>query len=121
LFSLLNLLISANFDAGTSFIEGWIERATCDRYELTGTVRDTTGRPVPYAVIEVTYLDDRLTTRSGGDGAFTVAANEAACDQRPPSTVTILVLAEDYRPKRQSVPFDRDSVELTLDPRDFRP
>ena len=121
MFVAINLIVSANFEAGTSFVERWIVRATCNRYELEGTIRDTSGRPVPYAVIEVSYLDERLTTRSRSDGTFALQAAESVCDRRPPATVTVLVIAENYRPKRQSVPFTESTLDLALDARDFRP
>lgn len=121
LFLLTSLVVSANFDTGLRIVEGWIQRATCDRYELAGTVRGTHGGPVPYAVVEVSYLDERLTTRSNHDGRFSVAAAEAVCDRRPPASVRVVVVADDFRPKSQSVPFDAESIEVTLDPRDFRP
>lgn len=120
LFVALNLIVSANFEAGTDIVERWILRATCDQYELSGRVRDPMGRPVAYAVIEVSYLDERLSTRSEGDGSFRVAAAEAVCDRRLPSNVSLLVVADDYRPKQQQVPFDAGSVEVTLEARDFR-
>ena len=50
-----------------------------------------------------------------------LAAAEAVCDRRPPASVQVLVMADDFRPKRQSVPFEAGEVELTLDPREFRP
>ena len=121
LFLGLSALINANFDATVSYVEGWIVRVTCDQYELTGTVRDTRGRPVPYAVVEVSFLDERLTTRSNVDGSFKLAADESVCDRRTPSNVQLLVVAEDFRPKTTAVPYDEGSVEVTLDPRDFRP
>jgi len=121
LFFVLNFLISANYETGVSFIERWIVRATCDQYRLEGTIRDASGRPVQFALIEVTYLDDRLTTRSLGDGSFRIEAAEPVCDRAPPANVGVLVVAEGFRPKRQAVPAGQDTVELTLDARDFRP
>ena len=121
LFLGLSALINANFDATVSYVEGWIVRVTCDQYELTGTVRDTRGRPVPYAVVEVSFLDERLTTRSNVDGSFKLAADESVCDRRTPPNVQLLVVAEDFRPKTTAVAYDEGSVEVTLDPRDFRP
>jgi hypothetical protein len=121
LFVVLNVLISANYDVGTGFIERWIIRATCSEYGLKGTVRDTDGSPVPFAIVEATYLDTTLTTRSNSDGSFVLTTDEAVCEQRAPPNVTVLVLADDYRPKRQSVPFDLGSLDVTLDPREFRP
>ena len=120
-FLLLNVLVNASYDAGTGFIERWIIRATCTQYELHGTVRDPTGKPVPYAVVEVTYLEDQLSTRSGTDGSFALKAAEPVCDRGPPAIVTLLVLAEEYRPKRQSLGFEVASVEVLLEPREFRP
>jgi hypothetical protein len=121
LFVVMNFLVSANFEAGVNVVERWIVRAMCDRYQLAGTVRGTDGRPVPYAVVEVSYQDERLTTRSNTDGAFMVAAAEAECNRRPPARVELLVIADDFRPRRQSVPFEAGSVEVKLDARDFRP
>jgi hypothetical protein len=121
LFVVLNVIVSANFEAGTTFIERWIVRATCSHYELKGTVRATSGRPVAFAVVEASYLDERLTTRSGVDGEFTLRAAEAVCDRRPPRNVTLLVMADEYRPKSQSVPFDSETFDVTLDARDLRP
>jgi hypothetical protein len=121
LFLGLSYVINANFDAGVGIVERWIVRATCDQYELAGTVRDPQGRPVPFAVVEVSYLDERLTTRSNTDGSFKLAADEAVCDRRPPRNVQLIVLADDFRPKTTDVPFDESSVDVTLDARDFRP
>lgn len=120
LFVALGFVVSANYEAGTDMVERWILRATCDQYELAGRVRDATGRPVAYAVIEVSYLDERFATRSAGDGSFRIVAAEPVCDRRLPSSVSLLVMAEEYRPKQQQVPFDAGSIEVTLDPRDFR-
>jgi len=121
LFLALDFIVNANFEAGVGVVERWIVRATCDQYELEGTVRGTNGQPVPYAVVEVSYLDERLTTRSNTDGTFMLAAAEAVCNRRPPARVQLLVLADDFRPKRQAVPFEAGSVEVMLDARDFRP
>jgi hypothetical protein len=120
-FVLLSAIVSAGHDAGTGFIERWIIRATCDQYELRGTVRDAAGKPVPYAVVEVTYLDEQLSTRSGADGAFALKAAEPVCDQAPPQNVALLVLADEYRPKRQTLGFEVGLVDVRLEPREFRP
>ena len=120
-FVLLNMLVSVSHDPGVGLIERWIIRATCSQYELRGAVRDVAGKPIPYAVVEVTYPGAQLTTRSGTDGAFAIKAPEASCDEAPPANVTLLVVAEEYRPKRQSLAFDLESVEVRLDPREFRP
>jgi hypothetical protein len=121
LFVALNFIVSANFEAGVDIVERWIVKATCDQYELTGRVRDSRGEPVPFAVVEASYLDERLTTRSNLDGTFMLAAAEAVCDRRPPASVQVLVMADDFRPKRQAIPFEAGEVELTLDAREFRP
>jgi hypothetical protein len=121
LFLGLNAVINANFEAGVGIVERWIVRATCDRYELSGTVRDSRGRPVPYAVVEASFLGERLTTRSNTDGSFRLAAGEAVCDRRPPRSVQLVVIADDFRPKTSSVPYDAGSIDVTLDSRDFRP
>lgn len=121
LFLGLSFLVSSNFDASVGYVERWIVRVTCDQYELAGTVRDTRGRPVPYAVIEASFLDERLTTRSNVDGSFIVAADKTVCDRRLPRSVQLLVVADDFRPKTTAVPYDAGSVEVTLDARDFRP
>jgi hypothetical protein len=121
LFLGLSFLVNANFDASVAYVEGWIVRVTCDQYELAGTVRDTRGLPVPYAVVEVSFLDERLTTRSNVDGSFMLAADKSVCDRRTPRNVQLLVAADDFRPKTTAVPYDAGSVEVTLDARDFRP
>ena len=121
LFLVLSFLVSVNFNASVGFFERWIVKYTCDQYELKGTVRDTQGRPVPYAVVEVSYLDERLSTRSNLDGSFTLMADEAVCDRRLPRNVQLLVMADDFRPKNTTVAYDEGSVEVMLDARDFRP
>jgi hypothetical protein len=120
-FVLLNMVVSVGHDAGVGFIERWIVRATCSQYELHGSVRDVAGKPVPYAVVEVSFNEQQLSTRSGVDGAFVVQAAEADCDQAPPPNVTLLVLADEFRPKRQTLAFDAGSIDVRLDPREFRP
>ena len=121
LFLILSFLVTANRDASVGFFERWIVKYTCDQYELRGTIRDTQGRPVPYALIEVSFLEERLSTRSNVDGSFTLMADEAVCDRRLPRNVQLLVMADDFRPKNTTVPYDEGSVEVTLDARDFRP
>jgi hypothetical protein len=121
LFLAVNFVVTANFEASTNLFERWIVRATCNQFELSGVVRDTSGRPVAYAVVEVSYLDERLTTRSTSDGTFVLTAAEAICDRRAPRDVSLLVMADEFRPKRQAVPFDAATVEVLLDPRGFRP
>jgi hypothetical protein len=121
LFLALGFIVGAGWEPGVAVVERWIVRAMCDQYELKGTVRGPQGKPIPYAVIEATYLDERLTTRSNPDGTFALTAAEAVCGRRPPRSVQVLVLADDFRPKRHSVPFEMASLEITLDARDFRP
>jgi hypothetical protein len=121
LFLVLSFLVNANFSASVDYVEGWIVRATCDQYELEGTVRDVRGRPVAYAVVEASYLDERYTTRSQTDGTFVITAEERVCERRPPRSVQLVVMADDFRPKQTSVAYDAGSVEVTLEPRDFRP
>jgi hypothetical protein len=119
LFLILSFLVTANRDASVGFFERWIVKYTCDQYELKGTIRDTQGRPVPYALIEVSFLEERLSTRSNVDGSFTLMADEAVCDRRLPRNVQLLVMADDFRPKNTTVPYHEGSVEVTLDTRDF--
>jgi hypothetical protein len=121
LFLILNFIVSANFEASVGMVERWIIRATCDQYELSGKVRDSRGRPVAFAVVEVSYLDERLATRTNGDGSFRLAAEESVCDRRLPRNVQLLVLADDFRPKTSLVEFEAGTVEVTLEPRDLRP
>jgi len=120
-FVLLNMIVSASRDAGTGLIERWIIRATCAQYELHGSIRDATGKPVSYAVVEVTYLSEQLTTRSGTEGLFALKAAAPVCDQAPPASVTLLVQADEFRPKRQTLGFDVATIEVRLEPREFRP
>jgi hypothetical protein len=121
LFLLLSAIVNANFDASVGVIERWIVRATCDEYALVGTVSDAEGRPVPFAVVEASFLDERLTTRSNTDGSFVIAANEPVCDRRPPRNVQLIVMADDFRPKTTAVPFEAGSIDVTLDARELRP
>jgi hypothetical protein len=121
LFLVLSFVVSTNFDAMVGFVERRIVRATCSQYRLAGTVRDIGGRPVPFAVIEASYLDERLTTRSNVDGTFSLVEAEAVCDRGVPRSIQLLVMADDFRPRRQAVPFETDSLEITLEARDFRP
>lgn len=121
LFVVLNFLVSANFEAVTGYFERWIIRATCEQYEVQGTVRSAAGVPVPYAVIEVAYLDERLSTRSTTDGSYVIRAAAPECDRVAPASVSMLVVAEGYRPKRQTVPFATVTLDVALDAQDFRP
>ena len=77
---------------------------------------------MPYAVVEASYLDERLATRSNDDGTFVLAAAEAVCDRRPPANVQLVVMADDFRPKRQAVPFEAGVASRSRSiARDFRP
>ena len=121
LFLVLDFVVSANFEASVSYVENWITRRLCDQYELSGTVRDTQGRPVPFAIVEASFLDERLTTRSNTDGSFMLEAKEPACGRTPPRNVRLVVMADDFRPKTTTVPYESSSIEIRLDARDFRP
>ena len=121
LFFALNFIVSANFDAMVGFLEQRIVQATCSRYELSGTVRDVRGRPVPFAIVEASYLDERLSTRSNLDGTFLLTEAEAVCDRRDPRSVQLLVMADGFLPKRQAVPFGTSMLEIAVESRDFRP
>jgi hypothetical protein len=121
IFVALSFVVSVNFEAATSYFERWIIRATCDQYELAGTVRDTSGQPVPFAVVEVSYLDERLTTRSNTDGTYVLREAAPVCDRAPPRNVAVLVVADAFRPKRAVVPFVTAELDFALDARDFRP
>jgi hypothetical protein len=117
----LDFIVSANFEASVAYVERWITRALCDRYELSGTVRDAQGRPVAFAVVEASFLDERLATRSNTDGTFVLEASEVVCDRTPPRNVQLVVVADAFRPKTTTVPYETSTVEIKLDSRDFRP
>lgn len=119
IFVLLDLFVVASRDASTSLIERWIINATCETYEVAGTVRDTRGQPIPFAIIEAAYLDERLVTRSGPDGRFRIAAEEPLCDRMPPRDAAITVVSDDHRPQRQVIPFDQTKLDLVLQPNSF--
>jgi len=118
LFFALNLAISVTEDARTGAIERWIRRATCDRYALTGTVRDARGAPIAFATIEAVYLDQRLTTRSRNDGRFELAGRRKDCEDRP-DVVSVYVSADEFRGKRRVLPFNEGTLDVVLDPLDF--
>ncbi|HUL80965.1 MAG TPA: carboxypeptidase-like regulatory domain-containing protein [Gammaproteobacteria bacterium] len=118
LFFALNLAITVTEDARTSAIERWILRATCDRYALSGTVRDPQGAPIPFATIEAVYLDQRLSTRSRNDGRFQLAGQHKDCDERP-DVVSVYVSADEFRGKRRVLPFDEGTLDVVLDRADF--
>ena len=118
LFFALNLAITVTEDARTGAIERWILRATCERYALSGTVRDPQGAPVAFATIEAVYLDRRLATRSGGDGRFRLEGRRKDCEERP-DVVSVYVSADDFRGKRRVLPFDEGTLDVVLDRVDF--
>lgn len=120
-FVVLSVIVSANYEAATGYFERWIIRATCEQYEVQGTVRSAAGVPVPYAVIEVAYRDERLSTRTNTDGSYVIRAAAPDCDRVAPANVSVLVVAEGYRPKRQTVPFSAVALDVALDSQDFRP
>lgn len=112
-FYLFGLLFAATFEAQTSFIEGWILRATCDDYALQGTVRDSTGMPIAFATIEATVAGDHFATRSGPDGHYRLVGKIRNCDVDR-SAVSIEVSADDYRPARTLERFDRPTLDVVL-------
>ena len=118
LFFALNIAISMTEDARTGLIERWILRATCERYALTGTVRDAQGAPIAFATIEAVYLDQRLATRSGNDGRFQLAGRRKDCEDRP-EVVSVYVSAEEFRAKRRVLPFGEGTFDVVLDRIDF--
>lgn len=118
LFFVLNVAISVTEDARTGAIERWIRRASCERYALSGTVRDPQGAPIAFATIEAVYLDQRLTTRSNNDGRFQLAGHRKDCEERP-DVVTVYVTADEFRAKRRVLTFNEGSFDVVLDRADF--
>ena len=118
LFFALNIAISVTNDARTGAIERWITRATCDRYALSGSVRDAHGMPIAFATIEAVILDQRLTTRSREDGRFQLAGRRKNCGEQP-DVVSVYVTADDFRAKRRVLPFDENTLDIVLDRVDF--
>lgn len=118
LFFALNIAISVTNDARTGAIERWITRATCDRYALSGSVRDAQGMPIAFATIEAVILDQRLTTRSREDGRFQLAGRRKNCGEQP-DVVSVYVTADDFRAKRRVLPFDENTLDIVLDRVDF--
>lgn len=113
IFYVLGLAIGPHFDVGRDLIERWIVRATCSKYELSGFVHDDERAPVQYAFIDVAYLDQHMTTRSGPDGRFKVSSKERICD-RQSDVVQLYVSANTYRPTRRVLRFDEKTVDVTL-------
>lgn len=118
LFFALNAAITVTRDESDGIIERWIIRATCDTYELSGTVRDAEGAPIAFALVEAVYLDQRLTTRSRGDGRFRLAGSHKTCDEQP-EVVSVYVSAEDFRGKRRVLQYDEATLDVVLDRVEF--
>lgn len=118
LFFILNLAISATEETSTGWIERWIIRATCENYELSGSVKDAEGAPIAFALVEAVYLDQRLTTRSRGDGQFRLAGNHKTCEEQP-EVVAVYVSADDFRQKRRVLRYDESTLDIVLDRVDF--
>lgn len=117
-FYVLDVVYSASREPSIGLIERWIVKATCHQYELAGSVRDPKGVPIPFAVIEAAYLDERLTTRSGPDGKYRILADMPLCDRQPRSAA-ITVIADVHRPARQVLPFDQTTFDVVLQPSSF--
>src|SRR5262245_13242785 len=83
LFYVLSVANNATADSRTTWIEHWILRATCEKYQLSGSVSDAQGTPIPFALVEAIYLDQRLTTRSQTDGRFQLAGSRKTCEDQP--------------------------------------
>jgi hypothetical protein len=115
---MLNEAITVTQPGSTGLIERWISRATCDKYELGGTVRDAEGAPIPFAIVEVVYLDRRLSTRSRGDGQFRLVGDAKTCEEKA-EVVSVFVSAEDFREKRRVLEFGTSKLEIVLDRADF--
>ena len=118
LFFALNIAITVTNDARTGAIERWLVRATCDRYALSGSVKDAQGMPVAFATIEAVVLDQRLTTRSREDGRFQISGRRKNCEEQP-DVVSVYVTADEFRAKRRVLPFGEDSLDIVLDRVDF--
>jgi hypothetical protein len=114
----LNAAITVTQDESVGLIERWIMRATCDNYELSGSVRDAQGAPIPFAVVEALYLEQRLSTRSRGDGRFRLVGDHKTCDEQP-EVVSVFVSAEDFRAKRRVLRYGEPTLDVVLDRADF--
>lgn len=114
----LNSAISVTREESTGIIERWIIRATCDNYELEGTIRDPQGAPVPFALVEALYLDQRLTTRTRGDGRYRIVGNHKTCEEQP-EVVSVYVSAERFREKRRVLEYRESTLDVVLDRADF--
>ena len=118
LFFALNIAITVTDDARTGAIERWIVRATCDRYALSGSVRDPQGMPIAFATVEAVFLDQRLTTRSREDGRFQLSGRRRNCQEQP-DVVSVYVTADEFHAKRRVLPFDENTLDIVLDRVDF--
>jgi hypothetical protein len=114
IFYVLSLLIGPHFEVGTDLIEGWIIRATCTNYTLTGATRDAAGKAVPFAVVEAIYDGQRLATRSGDDGRFKLASAKRVCPPQP-DAVSVSASADGFRAARRILSFDQRSIVFTLE------
>jgi hypothetical protein len=117
-FSFLSLVIGPGFESGRPFIERWILRATCDRYTLAGSVRDSSGTPVRFASIEAVYADARMGTRSGTDGGFRLESRTELCTGLA-DAVTVSINADGFRPETHAIAFDVETLDVVLEPVDF--
>ena len=118
LFFALNIAVTVTDDARIGAIERWIVRATCDRYALSGSVRDVHGMPIAFATIEAVFLDQRLTTRSREDGRFQLAGRRKDCEEQA-DVVSVYVTADDFHSKRRVLRFDEVNLDIVLDRVDF--
>lgn len=114
----LNAAITVTEPRSVGFIERWIVRALCDNYELNGSVRDVQGAPIPFAVVEAIYLEQRLSTRSREDGRFRLVGDHKTCEEQP-EVVSVFVSADDYRAKRRVLEYGEATLDVVLDRTDF--
>jgi hypothetical protein len=114
LFVVLSWLIGPHFEAGTNFIEGWIIRATCEHYSLSGTVRNGVGSPVPLVVVEAIYDGQRSTTTSGSDGQYRLQSRTPTCPPLP-DAVSVSANAQGYRPVRRVLRFEQTALDIELE------
>lgn len=118
LFYLLNVAISVTHDESLGLIERWIIRATCDNYELSGSVKDAEGAPIAFALVEAVYLDQRFTTRSRGDGRYRLVGDHKTCEEQP-EVVSVYVSADAFRAKRRVLQYEESTLDVVLDRADF--
>jgi len=118
LFFALNVAVSVTDNARVGAIERWIVRATCDRYALSGSVRDSRGMPIAFATIEAVFLDQRFTTRSREDGRFAISGRRKSCEEQV-DVVSVSVTADAFHAKRRVLRFDEANLDIVLDRADF--